>query len=97
MMKKRSAGYLGSLDDFVHLGVMKSSSQTSARFTQNSIACLDCGVVWRSSYNLQNKQSDWYAFMLVTLLRECKWLATARPEQIATGDETGSVPLIVKP
>ncbi len=22
---------------------------------------------------LQNKQSDWYAFMVVALLRECKW------------------------
>lgn len=31
MMKKRSAGYLGSLDDFVHLGVMKSLQRKHPR------------------------------------------------------------------
>jgi hypothetical protein len=76
MMKERAAGYLGSLDDFVHLGVMKSLQRKHPRrFTQNSIARLDRAGLFRGPHMaLQNKQSDWYGFMLVTLLRACKWL-----------------------
>lgn len=70
MMTERAAGHLGSLDDFVHLGVMKSLQRKHPRrLTQNSIACLDRAGLFRGPHMaLQNKQITWYVFMLVTLI-----------------------------
>jgi len=67
MMKERAAGHLGSLDDFVHLGVMKPlQRKPPRRFTQNSIARLDCAWLLRRSHHDPpiKIQNTWYVSML---------------------------------